>query len=166
MTTPIDRPAVEAWFVRLRSWFVSRDKERGKAAELMSRLLAALEAQQATIAALRDRLEVSDAAHKTKTFMISDLRAELAKVTAERDEAIAAKKAKHKEMFEATNYYEDLIREIEAERDEARASLAKAVEAEREACAKVVEGWHVLRNGDMTIAKLAAAIRARKEPTP
>ena len=45
-------------------------------------------------------------------------------------------------------------------------ALAKAVEAEREACAKVVEGWHVLRNGDMTIAKLATAIRARKEPTP
>ena len=127
---------------------------------------------------------------------IDELRAELAKVTAERDAAMAAKKAKHKEMFEATNYYEDLIREIEAERDAAREerdkakhelasdehfkraaefatellaareALAVAVEAEREACAQVIENWHVLRNGDMTSAKLATAIRARKEPTP
>lgn len=98
--------------------------------------------------------------------MISALRAELAKMTAKRDDAMAAKKAKHIEMFEATNYYEDLIQEIVSEHDADREALAKAVSEEREACAKVAEGWHVLRDGDMTIAKLAAAIRARKEPTP
>ena len=39
------------------------------------------------------------------------------------------------------------------------AALADAIAAERERCAKVAETWHVLRDGDMTIAKLAAAIR-------
>jgi hypothetical protein len=40
------------------------------------------------------------------------------------------------------------------------AARAEGMRAEREACAQLIENWHVLRDGDMTIAKLAAAIRA------
>ena len=42
----------------------------------------------------------------------------------------------------------------------------EAARAMREVAAKVVENWHVLRDGIVTIGKLATSIRALPLPTP
>jgi hypothetical protein len=105
------------------------------------------------------------------------LRAELAKVTGERD------RLKVNFNLESNQFHDNQWRqltEMAAELAAAREAVAKAVEDEREACAKIAETEKTLKawlppgpNGEgenqhATIhgTAIAAAIRARKEPTP
>ena len=106
MTTPIDRPAVEAMIVHLRKHNVGLTH----VADVLTNLLTALEAQQATIAARdaeivrltkerdgeREAHAYTDTQFRFWMGYATDkererdaLRAQLAAVTAERDEARA-----------------------------------------------------------------------------